>query len=520
MTLLQWSEHFVTGIDGVDHQHRGLVDLVNAAAPVLIGGDPTTLAAETLLDRLTDYAANHFRDEERLMGECGIDPAYYAQHVASHRSFVDEVGQMRRQLGVGGTLDGEYLLRFLTSWLTFHILVEDQYLARQLRLLAAGHRAPAALLLARDRRNDSAQAVLSGAVIDLFAVASQRNRALVESNQQLQATQARLAELNADLERQVEVRMRELQQTNLDLLREQGALHAAMETIESTQSQLLQSEKMAAIGQLAAGVAHEINNPIGFVSSNLASLNDYVSRLFELADAGSDLLGALAVDHPARLAAERAGRAAELDFLRDDIPALIGESADGLARVCKIVADLKDFSRADDAEWQLADLNQGLISTLNVVVSELKYKATLLRDFGELPLVRCIPAQLNQVFMNLLVNAGQAIEEAGTITLRTGREGPWVWIDIEDTGCGIAAALQSRIFEPFFSTKPPGKGTGLGLSISWEIVQRHQGSIRVDSEPGRGSRFRIELPIAGPNGAVNGEANGEAGAGSGGRRTP
>ncbi|MEF8700716.1 MAG: hemerythrin domain-containing protein [Candidatus Accumulibacter sp. UW20] len=513
MTLLQWSEHFVTGIDGVDHQHRGLVDLVNAAAPVLIDGDPTTLAAETLLDRLTDYAANHFRDEERLMGECGVDAAYCAQHIRSHCSFVDEVGQMRRQIG-GGTFDGEYLLRFLTSWLTFHILVEDQYLARQFRLLAAGQSASAALLLARERRSDSAQAVLTGAVIDLFAVAAQRNRALVESNAQLQAAQARLAELNADLERQVEARTRELQQTNLDLLREQGALHAAMETIERTQGQLLQSEKMAAVGQLAAGVAHEINNPIGFVSSNLGSLEDYVSRLFELAAAGSDLLGALDGDHPARLAAERAGRAAELDFLREDIPALIGESADGLARVRKIVADLKDFSRADNAEWQLADIHQGLASTLNVVASELKYKATLVREFGELPLVRCIPAQLNQVFMNLLVNAGQAIEVAGTITLRTGQDGRWVWIDIEDTGSGIAAALQSRIFEPFFSTKPPGKGTGLGLSISWEIIQRHQGMLRVDSEPGRGSRFRIELPIAGPNGV----ANGEAGAGFGDRR--
>jgi two-component system NtrC family sensor kinase len=499
MTFLRWSEHFVTHIDGVDRQHQGLVELVNAAAPALSCGDPSAADAQALIDRLAEYATTHFREEEQLMRDAGIDSNYLNQHVRSHRSFVEEVALMRRQVDTDSRLDGPQLLRFLASWLTFHILVEDQHLARQLRLLADQHSPAEAVALGRERRSESVQGVLTGALIDLFAVVSQRNRALVQINDQLQAAQSRLGELNASLEQQVTERTHELQRTNTELLHEQKALHQALETIERTQSQLLQSEKMSAVGQLAAGVAHEINNPIGFVSSNLGSLKHYVGQLLDIADADAPAIAALAADHPARLAAEQARQASELDFLRQDVPDLIRESADGLARVRKIVADLQDFSHVDQAEWLHADLNRGLESTLNVVSGDLKYKARIVRDFGDLPAVRCIPAQLNQVFMNLLVNAGQAIETTGTITLRTGHADGDAWIEIEDTGSGIPPEVQGRIFEPFFTTKPVGKGTGLGLSISWEIVQRHGGTISVDSEAGRGTCFRVRLPIAGPS---------------------
>ena len=498
MTFMNWSEHFVTGIELVDRQHRGLVDLVNAVAPQLSCGEALGgQDAETLFDRLAHYATTHFRDEEQLMSESGLDLAYLDHHARNHQGFVEEVGLIRSQYAADGGFDGQQLLRFLASWLTFHILVEDQFMARQLRLIAAGHPPAEAALIARERRSDSAYAVLTGALIDLFSVVSQRNRTLLRVNKELQATQANLAELNASLERQVEERTRELTTTNADLLREQEQLRQAMETIERTQSQLLQSEKMAAVGQLAAGVAHEINNPIGFVTSNLGSLTTYVTRLLEIIDTAAPAVAALAADHPARRAAELTRQTAELDFLRQDIPDLIRESADGLARVRKIVADLKDFSHVDEAEWQDADLNRGLESTLNVVWNELKYKARVIRDFDQLPVVRCIPAQLNQVFMNLLVNAGQAIASGGTITLRTGHEGRYAWIEVEDDGSGIPPEIQKRMFEPFFTTKPVGQGTGLGLSISWDIIQRHNGTISVDSRTGCGTRFRIRLPIAG-----------------------
>jgi signal transduction histidine kinase len=186
---------------------------------------------------------------------------------------------------------------------------------------------------------------------------------------------------------------------------------------------------------------------------------------------------------------------ADLEYLRGDILNLMDESSDGLNRVTRIVQDLKEFSHVDSSEWMLADLNKGLESTLNLVWNEIKYRATVVNECGELPPVLCVPAQLNQVFMNLLVNAAHAIAESGTITLRSGVEGDRVWIEVEDTGCGMPAEVQNRIFEPFFTTKPVGKGTGLGLSLAYGIVQKHDGSIEVASRPGVGSRFRVWLPL-------------------------
>jgi signal transduction histidine kinase len=270
--------------------------------------------------------------------------------------------------------------------------------------------------------------------------------------------------------------------------------------LEEAQNQLLQSEKMASIGQLAAGVAHEINNPIGFVSSNLGSLRGYVEPIFDLL--------ALLKDQPRealpaelRDALVRLDKAVDLEFVQEDLPQLLNESEDGLLRVKKIVQDLKDFSRVDHADWQDADLNAGLDSTLNVVMNEVKYKAEVRKDYGVLPPVRCIAAQLNQVFMNLIVNAAHAIAERGTITLVTRAvDDDWVCVEISDTGSGMSEEVKRRIFEPFFTTKPVGQGTGLGLSLSFSIVQKHGGRIEVDSEIGVGTRFKVWIPVQPPQG--------------------
>ena len=260
---------------------------------------------------------------------------------------------------------------------------------------------------------------------------------------------------------------------------------------------------MAAVGQLAAGVAHEINNPIGFITSNFSSLATYTGSLFSLIDAYGKLERELPPDHPARLSITRTREQIDLDYLRQDVPDLLRESGEGLARVKRIVADLKDFSHVDEGDWHEVDINYGLESTLNVVWSELKYKAEVIKELGELPKVRCIPAQINQVLMNLLVNASQAIETSGEITLRTSVSDGSIQIVIADTGQGIPEAVQKRIFEPFFTTKPVGKGTGLGLSISWDIIKRHEGRIEVKSSPGQGTTFTITLPVAGPTASVN-----------------
>lgn len=282
-------------------------------------------------------------------------------------------------------------------------------------------------------------------------------------------------------------RAQEALESNYERLKETNRM------LEEAQNQLLQSEKMASIGQLAAGVAHEINNPVGFVNSNLSSLKHYVDGLLKLLADYESCEGALSAELRQQL--EVTKQEVDLEYMREDVPVLLRESADGLTRVKRIVQDLKDFSRVDNADWQEADLNAGLESTLNVVNNEIKYKAEVRRNYGQLPPVRCLAAQLNQVFMNFIVNAAHAIESNGVITLSSGHCGDWVWVEVADTGCGMSAEVQKRIFEPFYTTKPVGKGTGLGLSLSFSIVQKHKGQIKVHSEPGKGSAFRVWIPV-------------------------
>jgi nitrogen-specific signal transduction histidine kinase len=298
-----------------------------------------------------------------------------------------------------------------------------------------------------------------------------------------------LQQVQADMEREI----RERREALVALEREREEQQVLIGKLEEAHNQLLQSEKLASIGQLAAGVAHEINNPIGFVSSNLNTLRQYIDDLLRLVDLYETVEPSLTSEAAERIAQLKTEL--ELDYLREDVGALIAESIDGTARVRRIVQDLRDFSRTGATDWQLADLHQGLESTLNVATNEIKYKATIVREYGQLPAVECVPAQLNQVFLNLLVNAAQAIEDHGTITLRTGCEGDQVWLAFADDGAGIPAELQSRIFDPFFTTKPVGQGTGLGLSLSYGIVQKHGGRIELDSRPGEGTTFTLWLPI-------------------------
>lgn len=263
--------------------------------------------------------------------------------------------------------------------------------------------------------------------------------------------------------------------------------------LRDAHQQLLQSEKMASIGQLAAGIAHEINNPVGFVNSNMGALQGYVGTLLGVIDQYQQVVaGSGDAALGARMAAVR--EQADLDFLREDVGDLVRESMDGLKRVKDIVQSLKDFSHVGETEWQIADLHKGLDSTLNIVANELKYKATIVKHYGQLPPIRCLASQLNQVFMNLLVNAGHAIKDKGEITISTGTANGWVWVEVADTGVGIAPEHLNRIFEPFFTTKPVGSGTGLGLSLSYGIVHKHGGKIDVASEVGKGTRFIVRLP--------------------------
>lgn len=281
------------------------------------------------------------------------------------------------------------------------------------------------------------------------------------------------------------LRMHREQQQRIERLSELNQRLAAVNRLlADTQAQLLQNEKMASIGQLAAGVAHEINTPIGFASSNLRTLAGYVDQLL------------------AEVEARRAGAALseDLQYVVDDVPALLRETRDGLERVRKIVQDLRDFSRVDAAEqWEWADLNAALRSTVNVGLADSKQRLTLLLDLAELPPVRCLLSQVNQVFLSLLENAAQASDDGAGITVRSRVEGAHqVCVSIEDQGCGIAPENLSRVFEPFFTTRPVGQGTGLGLSLAYSIIKMHHGDIIVESELGKGSTFCVRLPIQPP----------------------
>nr|WP_315393413.1 ATP-binding protein [uncultured Duganella sp.] len=330
---------------------------------------------------------------------------------------------------------------------------------------------------------------LAKAVDDAYA-GFEHDRLLIENT--LEVMSQELGKRNRQLAEQLagkQQMMDQLSESNAEL-RELNA------KLEAARHQLLQSDKMASIGQLAAGVAHEINNPIGYISSNFATLQRYVGKLCDMLgeyERAEPEMGAAEV--AARLQAMRAGM--DLAYLRADIPELMAESTEGLERVRRIVQDLKDFSHADTHKaWQRFNLHQGIDSTLNIVANEIKYTAEVVKEYGDIPEIDCLSSQINQVVMNLVVNAAHAIRPGqGRITLRTGGDGEHVWFSVSDTGSGIAPDNLKRIFDPFFTTKPVGKGTGLGLSVTYGIVQTHGGRIEVDSEVGRGSTFRVVLPI-------------------------
>ncbi|MDD5295592.1 MAG: ATP-binding protein [Rhodocyclaceae bacterium] len=285
-----------------------------------------------------------------------------------------------------------------------------------------------------------------------------------------------------------------------ELTRGNRALAELNVKLTQAQDQLVQSEKLASIGLLAAGVAHEINNPIGYVKSNMCSLVRYIDDFLRVLNAYEQVESLLPEHTDSFSELHHLEQQISFEYEREDIRGLVAESLHGLERVTKIVQDLKDFSRVESEEnWMLDDIHGGIESTLNVVWNQLKYTCEVRKEFETLPRIECLLSQLNQVFMNLLVNAAQAIETRGIITLRTGIQGEEIWVEVSDTGKGMAPESIKRIFDPFYTTKPVGAGTGLGLAVSYSIVQKHHGRIEVESALGKGSTFRVWLPLRQPD---------------------
>ena len=280
-----------------------------------------------------------------------------------------------------------------------------------------------------------------------------------------------------------------------------GEIEERTAELQTTQSQLAQSEKLASVGQLAAGVAHEINNPVGFIHSNLGTLKEYIEDLSDLIKTYQTLEEQIEQEDTdaVRQVLEKLQQQKEvldLDFLLEDLDQLVEESREGTDRVRKIVQNLKEFSHVDKEQGKMpANLNDGLESSLNMAWNEIKYKATVEKEYGDIPEVECYGMELNQVFINLLVNAAQAIPEKGTITIRTFREDGYVCVSISDTGTGMPPEVKNRIFEPFFTTKKVGQGTGLGLSMAFGIMKKHAGEILLDSEEGVGTTFTLKIPL-------------------------
>jgi signal transduction histidine kinase len=294
-----------------------------------------------------------------------------------------------------------------------------------------------------------------------------------------------IEELSRGLEDKVRVRTEQLRATNEEL-------ETAYRNLQATQMQLIQREKMASVGQLVAGVAHELNNPIGFVSSNAATLEDFVGRLRAIVEA---YRGAAIADAD-RERIEQQWSALKVDYVLRYLDPMIHGIREGAERTRKIVRDLRVFARTTDEAWQAVDLHEELESSLTLLSHLLKDRVTVHRKYGDLPSVECIRSQIDQVFLNVLANAAQAISGPGAITIETRQEPGTAIVAVSDTGPGIPPDVLGRVFDPFFTTKPVGEGTGLGLSISYEIVKKHDGEMTAASAPGQGATFVIRIPIA------------------------
>lgn len=313
------------------------------------------------------------------------------------------------------------------------------------------------------------------------------------SEQQRRSTEKLLLQREEELQSSRDHLEKLLHHGNHELLQTTVAL-------EERQAQLLHSERMASLGQLVAGIAHEINNPLGYITSNLGTLTQYLAVFTELLRLYRELaatLGPLPEPAAALLARIQALQEQEdLDYLLGDVTELLHDSREGAQRVADIVQSLKAFVREDSGQPELVDVNKELATTLKVVWNQLKYRTEVKCEYAQVPPILGRPAQLNQVFTHLLLNAVQAIPERGTISVSTQHEGNEVLVRISDTGHGMTKEVQARLFTPFFTTKPPGKGAGLGLSISYGIMSRHNGRIEVSSQYGQGSTFTLRFPVA------------------------
>ena len=349
--------------------------------------------------------------------------------------------------------------------------------------------------LSIQRLNDAAVALAEGDF---------STRVIRRSNDEIGQLADSFNKMSEDLERsmaQIQRQNQELTDKESKLSRMLAELQQSSEELKQTQGQLVQAEKLASIGQLAAGVAHEINNPLGFISSNIEILREYIQNYAEILRRVKSIKDRIQEGDIERIRQAVAGlnkfeEEINLGYILEDINKLLKHSGHGLERIKKIVMDLRTFAREEQTEIiETVRVEEIMDGILNIVQSELKYKAELTKDYGDTPLVQCSSSRMGQVFINLLINAAQAIETKGNIIIKTYALNDYVCVDVTDTGKGIPPDNLSKIFDPFFTTKPIGQGTGLGLSVSYEIMKKHGGEIKVKSKVGKGTTFTVMLPL-------------------------
>jgi signal transduction histidine kinase/HAMP domain-containing protein len=376
------------------------------------------------------------------------------------------------------------LSAFFAAGLARYIAVPVGQLARAARHVAEGNLDVQLKISSHDEIGHLSQSFnqMTAALREAREKMQRQAQVLQAQQKELQATNQELAEKSQSLERQ-----------NAEIERKNRELESAMQKLTRTQQQLVHSEKMASLGQLTAGIAHEINNPINFVSANVGPLRRDIQDIFTVL-AQYEITVETQQGRDKFCEVEALKKALDYAFLQEEVENLLNGIQEGAQRTAEIVRGLRSFTRLDEEERKPADINKGIESTLLMLKHQLKNRVEIIKDFGNVPEIACYPGKLNQVFMNLLVNASQAIEGPNKIFIKTIYDSEIITIAIRDTGKGMSDEVKRHLFEPFFTTKPIGEGTGLGLAITYGIIEEHDGNIEVYSEPGKGTEFVITLP--------------------------
>ncbi len=450
--------------------------------PYAEAGDTTLLQKPFVADDKLDDVTDSVYDTSADIAESDIVYGRVELGFDIH-AIMDEISETR-SLGIG-IAAVEMLLVGLFSFLL------GTYLTRQLKVLQSTAK--------KISKGDYSTRIAVTGHDEVAEVSSAFNRmsiALQESQISREKFEEQLIELNHTLEDRVERRTEQIK-------KQVAELQTANDKIADTQAKLIQSEKLASVGQLAAGVAHEINNPIGFVRSNLTTLTEYVDT-YQMLLAKYQSLAQSTEAERAKRATEikRIEESEDIEFINEDITELLKDSVDGTARIRDIVKGLRDFSHMGGQSREMCDLNECIESTLKIAKTALKNKCLIEANLQTIPEVMANHSELNQIFMNLMVNAGQAVGNDGVINIETSvvtvTKNDYVQVTIKDNGSGIDPTHLDKLFDPFFTTKPVGEGTGLGLAISYGIIQDHKGEIEVESELGVGTNFIIRLPVGKP----------------------